>query len=58
MVTQYGMSHKIGPVTVREDSPGNPFLGREIGSPRSSVSAHVRNMVDEEVQDLPICFGA
>jgi hypothetical protein len=57
MVTQYGMSLKIGPITVREDSPGNPFLGREMGSPRSSVSAHVRNMVDEEVQD-PIFFGA
>jgi cell division protease FtsH len=47
MVTQFGMSERIGPVFFRE-SEEHPFLGREMGEPRDH-SEHTAQMIDEEV---------
>ncbi|HEY6059632.1 MAG TPA: ATP-dependent zinc metalloprotease FtsH [Gemmatimonadales bacterium] len=50
MVTEFGMSEKIGPVTVGE--PGEVMLwGREVLS-RRSVSPHMAELVDHEVHSL------
>jgi cell division protease FtsH len=50
MVTEFGMSEKIGPVTVGE--PGEVMLwGREVLS-RRSVSPHMAELVDHEVHGL------
>lgn len=50
MVTQYGMSDKIGAVRLGEDH-SQPFLGRDLGSSRNYSEA-VAAIVDEEVSDL------
>jgi cell division protease FtsH len=47
MVTQCGMSERIGPVFFR-DSDEHPFLGREMGELRDH-SEHTAQMIDEEV---------
>ncbi|MFK8182198.1 MAG: ATP-dependent zinc metalloprotease FtsH3 [Phormidesmis sp.] len=53
MVTRFGMSDKLGPVTLGRQQ-GNPFLGRDIASERdfseataASIDAEVRSLVDE-----------
>ena len=52
MVTQCGMSDRVGPVFIR-DSEEHPFLGREMSEPRDH-SEHTAQLVDEEVgQDPP-----
>jgi cell division protease FtsH len=47
MVTQFGMSDRVGPVFFRE-SEEHPFLGREMGEPRDH-SEHTAQIIDEEV---------
>ncbi len=47
MVTHWGMSPKIGPVSYKT-SEEDPFLGREIGHSRQ-FSEHTQELVDEEV---------
>ncbi|NLC97748.1 MAG: ATP-dependent metallopeptidase FtsH/Yme1/Tma family protein [Actinomycetales bacterium] len=50
MVTQYGMSDKIGAVRLGEDN-SQPFLGRDMGSSRNYSEA-VAATVDAEVSEL------
>ena len=47
MVTQWGMSERVGPVFFR-DSEEHPFLGREMSEPRDH-SEHTAQIIDEEV---------
>jgi cell division protease FtsH len=47
MVTQCGMSERVGPVFFR-DSDENPFLGREMSEMRDH-SEHTAQLIDEEV---------
>ena len=47
MVSQFGMSQRIGPVSFR-DSDEHPFLGREMGEVRDH-SEHTAQLIDEEV---------
>lgn len=47
MVTHWGMSPKIGPVSYKT-SDEDPFLGREIHQSRS-FSEHTQELIDEEV---------
>jgi cell division protease FtsH len=49
MVTQYGMSSEVGPMSISEDS--EVFLGRDLGRTRS-VSEATARMVDGEVKRL------
>jgi cell division protease FtsH len=50
MVTHWGMSERLGPVTFR-DGEGHPFLGREMAEPRR-FSEHTAQVIDEEVSRL------
>ncbi|MBV8228503.1 MAG: ATP-dependent zinc metalloprotease FtsH [Planctomycetaceae bacterium] len=47
MVTQWGMSERVGPVFFRA-SEEHPFLGREMSEPRDH-SEHTAQVIDEEV---------
>jgi cell division protease FtsH len=47
MVTQWGMSDRVGPVFFRA-SEEHPFLGREMSEPRDH-SEHTAQIIDEEV---------
>lgn len=47
MVTHWGMSPKIGPVSYKTGDD-DPFLGRELHQPRQ-FSEHTQEMIDEEV---------
>ena len=50
MVTQYGMSDKLGPMTLgHRDS--QPFLGRDLGS-QPDYGGHVAELIDQEVRQL------
>ena len=50
MVTEYGMSRKLGPVFLGEEH--EVFLGRDFSQTRANVSDEVINTVDSEVHDL------
>ncbi len=50
MVTQYGMTERLGAVRLGEDQ-GQPFLGRDIGHARN-YSESVAAIVDEEINKL------
>jgi len=50
MVTEYGMSAKLGPVFLGEEH--EVFLGRDFAQTRSNVSDAVTKTVDDEVHDL------
>jgi cell division protease FtsH len=50
MVTQWGMSERVGPVFV-QGSEEHPFLGREMSEPRD-YSEQTARIVDEEVARL------
>jgi len=50
MVTQYGMTERLGAVRLGEDN-AQPFLGRDIGHARN-YSEHVAAIVDEEIGRL------
>ncbi len=47
MVTQWGMSDRVGPVSFKSMSE-HPFLGREMAEPRDH-SEHMQQIIDEEV---------
>ncbi|MGC8639953.1 MAG: ATP-dependent zinc metalloprotease FtsH, partial [Isosphaeraceae bacterium] len=47
MVTQWGMSERVGPVSFRTVTE-HPFLGREMSEPRDH-SEHMQQIIDEEV---------
>jgi cell division protease FtsH len=47
MVTQWGMSKRLGPVFIR-GSEEHPFLGREISEPRDHAES-TQQIIDEEV---------
>ena len=47
MVTQWGMSERVGPVSFRS-SDEHPFVGREMGEVRDH-SEHTAQVIDEEV---------
>jgi len=49
MITQFGMSQRIGPATFN-DSPDEVFLGMDI-SQRTRISEKTKQMVDEEVRN-------
>ena len=50
MVTKYGMSEKLGPITYGSDG-SNPFLGKEMGH-ISNYSEQTASEIDEEIQKL------
>ncbi len=50
MVTQYGMSERIGSVKLGQGG-GEPFLGRDMGHERN-YSDHIAYIVDEEIRRL------
>jgi len=50
MVTQYGMTERLGAVRLGEDQ-GQPFLGRDIGHSRNYSEA-VAGIIDEEINRL------
>ena len=50
MVTQYGMTERIGAIKLGSDS-NEPFLGRDMGHSRD-YSEEVASLVDEEVRKL------
>lgn len=52
MVTQWGMSNKIGPVNV-ERGEEHPFLGRELAQPKR-FSEDMAWLIDQEIQKLII----
>ncbi len=47
MVTQWGMSERVGPVSFRTNDD-HPFLGRDMGEARDH-SEHTAQLIDEEV---------
>lgn len=56
MITQYGMSENLGPLTFGHD-PGQPFVGRDYGmgqeyseSTAERIDAEIRRVVDEAYQ--------
>jgi cell division protease FtsH len=50
MVTQWGMSERVGPMFFRENEE-HPFLGREVGEGRDH-SEHTAQIIDEEVSRI------
>ncbi len=50
MVTKYGMSEKLGPITYGTDD-SNPFLGKEMGH-ISNYSEQTASEIDEEIQAI------
>ncbi len=50
MVTKYGMSEKLGPITYGSDD-SNPFLGKEMGH-ISNYSEQTASEIDEEIQQI------
>ncbi len=50
MVTEYGMSAKLGPIFLGGDQ--EVFLGRNFSQSRSNISEEVSRTIDEEVHDL------
>jgi cell division protease FtsH len=50
MVTQWGMSPRVGPVFV-QGSEEHPFLGREMTEPRDH-SEHTQQVIDEELSRI------
>jgi cell division protease FtsH len=51
MVTQFGMSDKLGPRSYGSGSGGSIFLGREIGEQRDD-SEHYAEVIDNEVMGI------
>jgi len=51
MVTQFGMSERIGQVAL-EQQGGSPFMGRQMGQQQQTMSAETMALVDSEVSRL------
>ena len=52
MVTRFGMSKKVGQVSVNLDGGGNPFMGRQMAMDAPQLSSKTQKTVDEEVTRL------
>ncbi len=52
MVTEWGMSDKIGPLFYGSDQGGEVFLGYSMGQPHSAVSEQMANLIDSEVKRI------
>ena len=52
MVSEWGMSDKIGPLFYGSDQGGEVFLGYSMGQPASHISDDMSNMIDVEVKRL------
>ena len=50
MLTQWGMSERIGPVII-DSGAGNPYLGQTSGD-LSEISEHTQEVLDDELKDL------
>ncbi len=50
MVTEYGMSEKIGPMFLSDEH--EVFLGRNFSQSRANISEEVSRLIDQEVQRL------
>ncbi|CAN8070896.1 unnamed protein product [Agarophyton chilense] len=51
MVTRFGMSQKVGQLSLNTDG-GNPFLGRQMASGGTQMSSVLKAEIDEEVRRL------
>ncbi|WP_040224539.1 ATP-dependent metallopeptidase FtsH/Yme1/Tma family protein, partial [Bhargavaea cecembensis] len=51
MVTEYGMSDKLGPMQFGQSQGGNVFLGRDIGS-EQNYSDKIAYEIDQEMQNM------
>jgi len=51
MVTEYGMSDKLGPMQFGQSQGGNVFLGRDIGS-EQNYSDKIAYEIDQEMQSM------
>ena len=52
MVTEWGMSDKIGPLFYGSDQGGEPFLGYSMGHPSQNISEQMTNLIDSEVKRI------
>ncbi len=50
MVTEWGMSEKIGPIFYGSDQGGEVFLGYSMGQPSTHVSETMAGVIDDEVK--------
>jgi len=51
MITQYGMSEKLGPLTLGDKEDGQVFLGRDL-STRRNYSEEVASEIDKEISSI------
>jgi cell division protease FtsH len=51
MVTQWGLSEKLGPLQYAEDD-SQPFLGHSMGAKQKSFSAKTAEIIDQEVRRI------
>src|SRR5690606_16939486 len=51
MVTKWGLSEKLGPLTYAEDD-GEVFLGRSAGSNAKAHSGETAKLIDEEIKRI------
>lgn len=51
MVTEYGMSNKLGLINYEEDDGGEVFLGRDLGHSKS-YGEEIASQIDEEVKRI------
>lgn len=51
MVTEWGMSEHLGPITYGHDDGGEVFLGRDLGRTRN-YSEEVAAVIDKEIRDI------
>ncbi len=52
MVTEWGMSDKIGPLFYGSDQGGEVFLGYSMGQPSQHISEEMSNLIDAEVKRI------
>merc|ERR1712084_70946 len=52
MVTEWGMSEKVGPIALEQPSGGGPFMGRQMGQSQMGWGAKVSSAVDGEIERL------
>jgi len=52
MVTQWGMSEKVGPVVIEEQQSGGPFMGRSMGQAQTTWGGNISSAADAEIERL------
>merc|ERR1719253_487706 len=52
MVKEWGMSPRIGPITLRDPSGQQPFMGRSQGQPQTQWGGQINALADMEVDRL------